>query len=192
MTVKVMKDDLADVLKAVHALVSREVLVGIQQADDARKEGGPIGNAEIGYIQEFGSPANNIPARPFLVPGVEKALPAAIKQLKRGGERALGGDKAAGDVALNAAGSTCASSARSVINSNISPALSPETIKNRFRQRKTKSMRKGEKAYLGMIDAGAQAAGMSLSEIQSAAGIVALVNTAQLRNAITYVIRKVK
>lgn len=192
MSVKVTKDELANVLKSIHALVSREVLIGIPESEDARKaseDGEPIGNAEIGYIQETGSPTNNLPARPFLVPGVEKALPQAVAQLERGGKRALSGDRMAGDASLHAAGLTCQNSVKAVINSNIAPALSPETIKNRFRQRGTKGRRKGEKAYLDMIGAGAQSGGMSLYQIQSVSGIVSLINTGQLRNSITHVIR---
>lgn len=138
MNVKVTKDDLADVLKSIHGLVSKEVLIGIPESADARKQreadGSPLGNAAIGYIQETGSPANNLPARPHLVPGVEEALPACIKYLKAGATKALSGQLNAGDQAMTKAGLTAASSVRNKINSNIQPALAPATIAARKRR----------------------------------------------------------
>lgn len=163
MSVKVTKDELANVLKNIHALVSKEVLIGIPESEDARKaseDGAPIGNAEIGYIQETGSPANNLPARPFLMPGVEKALPQAINQLKRGGERALSGESTAADTALHAAGLIAQSSVRATIVAVIPPPLAESTIKARQRRGRT--------------------------------GTTPLLDTGQLRNAVTYVIRKKK
>jgi hypothetical protein len=163
MSVKVTKDELSSVLKSIHALVSRQVLIGIPESEDARKaseDGAPIGNAEIGYIQETGSPTNNLPARPFLVPGVEKALPQAIEQLKRGGKRALDGDPDAAEKALNAAGLLCQSSVRATIVNVIPPPLAESTIDARIRRGRT--------------------------------GTTPLLDTGQLRNSTTYVIRKVK
>lgn len=90
---------------------------------------------------------------------------------------------------LERAGMIGATAAKAKMQSNIPPPLKPATIAARARQRGAKSRRKGEKAYLAMIDAGAQAAGMSLSEIQSAAGLIPLINTGELRNAITFAVR---
>jgi len=50
-----------------------------------------VNNAEIGYLQEHGSPAMRLPARAFLVPGVKEVMDKATKMLRRGGERALDG-----------------------------------------------------------------------------------------------------
>jgi len=160
MNVKVTKDSLKDVLRSIHGLVSKEVLIGIPQSGDARKNGEPIGNAEIGYIQETGSPANNLPARPFLAPGVEDALPKAEKQLERGAQGALNGHIDAGDKAMHAAGLIAQSSVRAKIQSNIPPPLAPSTLADRRRRGRT--------------------------------GTIPLIDTGQLRNAVTYVIRKKK
>lgn len=51
-------------------------------SDDARNKR-KFGNADIGYINEFGSTANNIPARPFLNPSIAKAAPAISKILSK-------------------------------------------------------------------------------------------------------------
>lgn len=164
MSVKVTKDDLADVLKSIHGLVSKEVLIGIPESADARKQrdedGSPLGNASIGYIQETGSPANNLPARPFLVPGVEAAMPAATAKLKAGAIKALDGQRDAGDKAMHSAGLIAQNSVRSTINVGVSPPLAASTLASRRRRGRT--------------------------------GTVPLIDTGQLRNSITYVIRPKK
>lgn len=161
MSVTVTKDRLADVLKSIHDLVKKEVLIGIPESEDARNtreaEGSPLGNAAIGYIHETGSPINNLPARPFLVPGVEKALPAATAKLKSGATKALDGQRDAGDKSMHAAGLIAQNSVRATINAGVSPPLAPSTLAGRRRRGRT--------------------------------GTVPLIDTGQLRNSITYVIR---
>lgn len=186
MSVTVTKDKLGDVLKSIQSLVKEQTLVGIP-AKNAARDDGPMNNAAIAYVQEFGSPANNIPARPFLIPGVQAAQPKVLKQLRAGATEALDGKLDAADKALHSAGMVGVSKVRAKIGEGIPPPLKPETIANRFRQRGTKSLRKGEKKYLQMIDEG-----VSPALAQTAAGIKPLVNTGELRNSITYVVRKVK
>ena len=62
---QMITDALPDLLRRLAAVAQRDVLVGVP-AGEARDDG-PT-NAEIGYQNEFGSPANNIPARPHLLP----------------------------------------------------------------------------------------------------------------------------
>ncbi|MGK8887369.1 hypothetical protein [Burkholderia gladioli] len=193
MAVKMTQDNLDAVLKSIAALVQQEVLVGVPDSTAGRKdEGQPISNAEIGYIMEAGSPANNVPARPHLVPGVEHALPAVTKQLERGVGAALDGKVEKVDQQLHAAGTLAVSSVQMTIRNNIPPPLAPSTVANRYRQRGTKSQRKSEKDYAALIDAGAQAAGVSLAEIQSAAGIIPLINSGEYVASIKYVVRRRK
>lgn len=182
---RTVTDNMAAVMKSINELTSQDVMVGIPAGAAERKDEDPATNAELGYVHEFGSPATNVPARPFLIPGVEDAQDAIAAQFRAAAVAALKGERAQVEVRLNRAGLIAANSAKAKINSNISPELSPETIKNRNRSRGTKSQRKNEKAYLDLV-----AGGSSPKDAQSAAGIVALVNTAQLRNSITYVIRK--
>lgn len=88
MSVKVVKDDVPLLLKAVLALSREEVIVGIP-------EGGPphagtdVSNAVIGYLMEFGAPEYNIPQRPFLEPGMDRAKPAMVARLRAGMVAAL-------------------------------------------------------------------------------------------------------
>ncbi len=141
MTVKITKDRVPDLLRAIRDLTSKEVLVGIP-AENAGREDSPINNAEIGYLQETGSPSQNIPARPFLVPGVEAARPKIEKALRNGANGALRGVSGAADAALEAAGLIAVPSVRKVMNSNVGPPLSPKTIYNRrHRKNKQKNMR---------------------------------------------------
>ena len=64
-----------DVTKAlennVKKLEKQAVLVGIPHGAERPDAG--MTNAQIGYIQEFGSPARKIPSRAFLVPSVTEA-----------------------------------------------------------------------------------------------------------------------
>ncbi len=193
MVVKMTKDNLDAVLKSISSLVQKQVLVGVPDSTAGRKDDGePISNAEIGYIMETGSPANNVPARPHLVPGVEDALPRVTAQLRRGVSAALNGNLDKVEQALGSAGTLSVSSVRLRIRNNIPPPLAPSTVANRYRQRRTKAPRKAERDYAALIDAGAQAAGMSLSEIQSAAGIIPLINSGNYLKSITYVVRRRK
>lgn len=152
-------DRLDEVLKSISGLVQKEVLVGVPDSTAGRKdEGEPLSNAEIGYIMENGSPANNIPARPHLVPGVQDARPKFEPQLQKGIEAALDGDLEKVDRSLNRAGLVAQNSVRAKINSNIQPKLADSTLAAR---RRRGVMRENT-----------------------------LVDTAQYRNSITYVVRK--
>ncbi|EHT99665.1 putative bacteriophage protein [Pantoea stewartii subsp. stewartii DC283] len=55
-------DKAQSVLDALKTIGNRDVLVGIPAEDSARDDA-PFGNAGIGYINENGSPAQNIPAK---------------------------------------------------------------------------------------------------------------------------------
>lgn len=184
--VTVVRDDVAKVFKSIQELVGRQVLVGIPDSGQNNREEGPVNNATIGYVMEFGSPLHNVPARAFLIPGVETAKEAALRQLRQAADAALKGDKAAMQQGLNRAGIVASNEVKHKINSNIPPPLSPNTIRNRHRGRQTK-MRESEQVYLALVSQGVEP-GAAQGEV----GIVALINTAQLRNSITYVVRGVK
>lgn len=75
--------------------------------------------------------------------------------------------------------------ARRMINSNIPPPLKPRTIRDRRKSRGTKTRRPNEDLYLSLI-----AQGVEPGVAQDQAGIISLINTGQLRNSITYVVKK--
>lgn len=153
-------DRLKEVLQSISGLVDKQVLVGIPDSAPERKDDEPIGNAAIGYIQETGSPANNLEARPFLVPGVANAKDKASPQLQKAIEAALDGDLPRAEKRMSSAGLVAQNSVRAKINSGIKPELAASTLAAR--------RRRGRK------------------------GTVPLIDTGQLRNSITYVIRSKK
>lgn len=135
MGVTVTKDIVADVLRRVKELTKSEVLIGIPDANAERSsdEGDktPITNAGIGYVMEFGSPAQNIPARPFLIPGVENMRDAAIARLKVAGDKALSGQKSDIEKELAKVGILGQSAVRAKITDGPFQPLAPRTIKAR-------------------------------------------------------------
>jgi hypothetical protein len=157
MSVKVTRDNVPAVLKSIQDMVGTQLLIGVPAADPERRGDEAINNASIGYIQETGSPANNLPARPFLVPGVAAVQGPALAMLKKGAKDALDGDPRAAGRALNAVGLMAQSSVRNTINAGVDPPLAPATLAARRRRGRT--------------------------------GTTPLIDTGQLRNAITYVLR---
>ena len=70
MSVEVTVDKTREILAAIAAAGKQHVLIGIPATENGRNDGS-IGNATLGYLHENGSAANNVPARPFLNPGVK-------------------------------------------------------------------------------------------------------------------------
>ena len=95
-TVRVIRDKTANLRDALRKLTQDVVLVGIPAAEDGR-DGEPMGNAAIGYIQENGSAAANIPPRPFLVPGVRSVADKCAEIMATGAAEMLDGGATAID-----------------------------------------------------------------------------------------------
>jgi|Laugrefa1bdmlbdn_1035148.scaffolds.fasta_scaffold01471_8 hypothetical protein len=132
MSVTVTKDDLKNLLRNIQAMGRKSVLIGIPESKNNRKEN-EASNAMIGFLNENGSPARNIPARPFLVPGVKKASDKASEALKSYASDALNNPKAI-DQGLNAAGLIAQASVKNQIVSQDGFApLSPATLAQRAR-----------------------------------------------------------
>lgn len=185
--VKVTTDHVTKVVQGLTALLSKEVLIGIPEDSGGRNDG-PVNNATIGYAMEFGLPEQNVPARPFLIPGVNAARQTAVVQLRKATDKALEGDKAGAERAMYKAGAIAMNFVKAKISSNIPPPLSPKTIRARKYARKTKGRRPEEERYFELVKGG-----MDPGSAQTTAGITTLINTGQLRNSITYVLgRKAK
>ena len=116
--------------EAVRQLTRKRLLVGIPQDKDPRP-GEPIGNASLGYIHNFGSPARNIPARPHLIPGVEKAMDEIKARLSAGAVAALRGDQDAALQYMGQAGQAAVNSVTQMIHDKLEPPLQPQTIARR-------------------------------------------------------------
>lgn len=144
MSVKITKDNVNNLLANIEALASKRVYVGIPGETSARS--GPINNAAIGHIAENGSPVNNIPARPHLVPGVRDALPAIVKDLSASAKKSMKLPGAA-DTGLEIAGFRAVISVKKKITSQEGfQELAPATLRAR--------KRKGFKGTKALIETG--------------------------------------
>lgn len=184
MSVKVTVDKLASIVASISKLATKDVLIGIPDSKTDRNDG-EMTNATLGYIHEHGSPAQNIPARPFLNVGVEKSLPDVMPHLKKASLSALDGDFSGVNRGLERAGTVARDSVKDEIATADYEPLKPSTIANRYKGRKTKTMRDSEKNYFDLINT----MGMSPADAQALTGIRPLDDTGQLRRSIDYVIR---
>lgn len=147
-------DKTEELKKQIKELTDQQVLVGIPASTTNRSD--PITNAALGYIHEFGSPAQNIPARPFLYPTINKLKDKLTVMLKNAAQLKFDHKDGEAQNQLNAIGLTAANAVKATIVGGGDPKwppLAPETI---------------------------AAKGSSSS----------LIDTGQLLNSITYVIRK--
>jgi hypothetical protein len=168
---------MAAVAKAMRALTGREVVCGIPADQSDRKEdddGGAITNAQLGYIHEMGSPIRNIPARPFLTPGIRAAQEKIVDQLRDAANKALDGQISGVDAALNRAGHIATASVKAQFVDNDWEPLADATLDKRppaQRDETGRIVRKGKSR-------------------REKGALNPLVDTSQLRKAITYVVRK--
>jgi len=173
-----------DLVKSLEALSSMEVLVGFPEETTERdSDEGPaeITNAALGYIHDNGAPEVNIPARSFMKPGIDNAGPKLATIAKQMGKAALQAGPSAPvavEQGYHSMGLVAQASIRAVINSGIDPPLADSTLRARAARG-----RKGAKQELENRDKGMPA---------STALAKPLVDTAQLRNAVNYVIRNRK
>lgn len=165
----VQADRLAATVANIRALAEKQVMVGIPQTKTERNGEERLTNAEIAYIQTNGAPEINLPARPFIQPGIEKQKAQIADELKATATDALDGRAGSSEMGLARAGQIGASAAQNEIREGLQPPLSPVTIaKRRIRSKGSKYRRKA----------------------QSADQAKPLWDTGQLLRAITYVIRK--
>jgi hypothetical protein len=133
---------------------------------DRRDESGaavPINNAALAYIHENGAPEVGIPARPFLGPSVKENKSEIVAGFKVAGELAGKGNAAAVERQLHRIGLRAQAAARKKITEGPFVPLKPATIAARKRKRKSRKN----------------------------TDIRPLIDTAQLRNSLSYVIKKV-
>ena len=100
----VVYDGMKKFRASIQELRAKQVLIGIPSDKSPRNDGSPYGNAQIGYVQENGSPVHNIPARPHLIPGVKGVNNQIATVFEEGAKAVL--DKGPGelDKALNKGG----------------------------------------------------------------------------------------
>ncbi len=175
-------NQLPQLLARLEALARKQVLVGFPEGDQKsmRQEEPGLTNASIAYIQDRGAPEANIPARPFMIPGVEAAAEQISSRMFAVARKAAkpDGDVVEVEDGLSRAGIAAVSAIRKRINEGIPPPLSDRTVAARAARG-----RKGAMWEMAWRAAGAPP-GVDLAK--------PLVDTGQLRNAVTYVIRSKK
>lgn len=132
----VRSDSAKSILDALKTLANKDVLVGIPESKDERDDG-DIGNAAIGYINENGSPAQNIPPRPHLKPGVRSVEQDFMPHLKTAARKALEGDAEGAVTSLDRAGTVAANGVKRYITITGFTPLADATIANRLRRGRT-------------------------------------------------------
>lgn len=168
-------DKAAQVFEGIAALAAKRVMVGIPADNTDRKDDGPITNAALGYIHENGAPEVNIPARPWLVPGVKSDQQNITDGLKVAGELALDGNPQGVERQFHRVGLRTSSAVKAYLNAGVAPPLAESTLRGRAARG-----RKGAKKELANRAAG----GTASTELAKP-----LIDTAQMRNAVTYVVR---
>jgi hypothetical protein len=174
----VVTDHIDEVLKSIRQLSRARVYVGIPATSAGRSDPKSPSNALLGYVHEHGSPERNIPARPFLIPGVKSVEDRTQAGLQRAAEYALDGKIEQMLHQLGAVGMTAASAVKKKISEGLAPPLAERTVRARLRKTQAgrRRLRKLEQGGVNLYQWGAT-------------NLKPLIDTGQLRNAITYVIR---
>ncbi|CNL27060.1 TPA: hypothetical protein U5E10_004245 [Yersinia enterocolitica] len=186
---KVRVDKANGILAAFKSIGNKDVLVGIPESTSNREpedgEKVTIGNAQIGYINEYGSPAQNIPARPHLQPGVQSVQDKTIAKLKQAAQAVFDGNSAAAEKALNQAGLIASDAVRRYMTiTNLIP-LADSTLAARARRGRKGAIRElarreGEGSLMEKNEQG---------QLISNTNARPLIDQGQYRRAITYIVR---
>lgn len=136
---------MGDLNQALQRLRGSAIFVGIAKGVEGdKREDGAISNSDLGFIHEFGAPASNIPARPFLRPGVESARKKVAAGMGAAIKAALHDDEALMDAALEQTGLNAATAVKDYMTKAPFAPLSPATLRQRNRSRMTKGKRDNE------------------------------------------------
>lgn len=199
--VRITRGNLEQVKEGVALLAALEVLVGFPEDTTARDEdpnddpdSRGITNAALGYIHDNGAPEVNIPARPFMTPGVEEVIEKVENQLRGAMKAAMRGDPVVMEQAMIAAGLTAKLGIQNKINEGIGPPLSDRTLQARARKGKGKSsIAKAAQLELDRRSAMNDLGEDPFFDLDTALTTAKpLIETAQMRNAVNFVIRAKK
>lgn len=199
--VKITQDNLKDLHDNVAFLLNQQLMVGIPDTNIARdpepgqKEA--ASNAVIGWAMEKGDPAKNLPARPFLVPTINKLVEdgTVAKGFMAAGRAALLGNKEECLNVLNRLGIRASTAVKATLDAGNFAPLSPSRLEERIAKLSPK-LQKQFKNLSKNIPASVQGAAARISAYMQAhaaflaANVKILVDTGAMRNAVTWVIRK--
>lgn len=173
-TVSKVVDNVDKVKAAVTRLSKVQTLVGIPAEKGPRQDPKQPSNALLGYVHENGVPEHNLPARPFLKPGVTNAQRYTVNGLHNAAKLALEGKESAMMKQLNAVGMNAAQSVQRKLQDGPFAPLSPRTIAARMRKLKGTTQLTAADRALGSVD------------------IRPLIDTQQLLRSVTWVVRERK
>lgn len=125
----------------IRSLGAGRVLVGIPAANALRTpepgEDPGVNNALLGYVHQNGSPAKNIPARPFLPEGVRDVQEQIADTLEAAARKQLSGRGEAADVTLHKVGLIAQAGVRKRLVDGPFVPLAPKTLAARRRKGRT-------------------------------------------------------
>jgi hypothetical protein len=132
------QDNTNAAMKAIRELSRTSVMVGIPEEkaerDPSPDDPNPPTNAVLGYIHEHGDPSKNLPARPFLAPGVAASQEQWEESLETAAILAFRGDAIGMRAALGRAGARAVAAVQAVIRAQDFAALAPSTVEERLRK----------------------------------------------------------
>lgn len=178
-------EGLNGILESLKSLSKIDVLVGVPEEESSR-EGGKVTNAELAFIHTNGSPLKGIPARPFVESAIEDPENQEMisVELRKAAESALDGNIEVMSKDLVRAGMQGQNAVRDWFTNpkNNWPPNSPATVLAKLRKTNSSIAR----AIVQHVDEGG-----SLSDITGLEGMThPMIDTDQLRKAVTYVIRE--
>lgn len=110
-------EDNTDLLKdSLSFLQDKQVLVGVPEQEGEREAGDSINNAALLAINEFGSPANNIPARMPLRTGIRNAQDRIAEEFKKAAQKTLSQGRQALETYFERAGIIASQAVKKAIN----------------------------------------------------------------------------
>ncbi len=169
--------EVSDLVAAVQTLARVQVLVGFPAEEEVAREDSSINNASLGYIHDQGAPEANIPARPFMEPGIASVQDRIDAEFERMALMVLSRASAADlEPHYHKVGLIAKLAIQNKINDGVPPPLANSTLAARARRGS-----KGARLELEQRRQGV-APGTSLSK--------PLVDSGQMRNAVNYVLRK--
>jgi hypothetical protein len=175
------KDASQQLAATITDLLNMDAYVGIPEETAPRKGSGEISNAQLMFIHTNGSPVRNIPPRPVIEPAIEAEdhKAAIVDHLEAAARLALNGNAPEAMKHLKLAGQTAADAARDWFEDsrNNWPPNAVSTVRAKLAKKFSgKKLDEAVEAYL----AGAG----EMNQV--------LVDTAQMRKAITYVVGEKK
>lgn len=179
----VTADNMRAFADAITELTSEAVMAGFPADEKPREdeEGNPslITNAALGYIHNTGVPELNIPARPFMVEGIESKQTQIVTALEQTGIAALDGDRDATKAGLDSVGMLAQAGIRQKIVDGPFVPLKESTLRGRVQMG----------GDIGTA-AAAELASRRAGNAPNPDNVRPLNATGQMRNAVNYVIRK--